>query len=158
MSEQTGRKGTYYTLAKWYRWACLIIILAPIAIIVMAAVHIGMNGIGATSWEPWFETGINVLAIISAVAAIIFVVLTIIMFFAAGTVRGQASPLAIRIGLLIAMCLVLVVGILTAVCGWVPGLQDKEWVQIVFMVSPFISMAGYITGAVLGSKIKRALA
>lgn len=158
MSEKTGKRGTYYTLAKWYRWACLIIILAPIAIIVMAAVHVGKNGIGVASWEPWFETGISVLGIISAVAAIVFVVLTIIMFFAAGTVRGQASPLGIRIGLLIAICLVLIVGILTAVCGWVEGLQDKKWVQIVFMVSPVLSMAGYITGAVLGSKIKRALA
>lgn len=158
MSEQTGKKGTYYTLAKWYRWACLIIVLVPLTIIIMAIVNTVMNGIENPAMEPWFKTGIYYLAIISLVAAVAFIILTIIMFFAAGTVRGQASPLGIRIGLLIALCLVLVVGILTTVCAFVPDLESKKWVQITYMVSPFISMAGYITGAVLGSKIKRALA
>lgn len=153
MSEQTGRKGTYYTLAKWYRWACIIIILVPLAVLIMAGINLAMGGS-----QEWYLTGVNVLSIISLVAAIIFVVLTIIMFFAAGTVRGQASPLGIRIGLLIALCLVFATGIFILVVSYIPSLQDEEWVNWVVLFLPVITMAGYITGAILGSKIKNALA
>ncbi|MCQ3914717.1 MAG: hypothetical protein MJ201_02905 [Mycoplasmoidaceae bacterium] len=48
------------------------------------------------------------------------------MFFAAGTVRGQASTLGIRIGLLIALCLVFATGFFILVVSYIPSLQDEE--------------------------------
>ena len=150
MSEKTGKKGTYCSLSKWFKWSSSIIILVPVIELILVAVNLAQNN---QTNPDWYNTGIFALSIISLVTAVIWVVLNIIMFFAAGTVRGDGpSPLKIRIGLLIALVLVLAPIILGLIAYYVVDMgQWAYWVAI------FAPIAGYIIGAIMGSSLQHNL-
>lgn len=141
-----AKKSTYGTISKWFKWSSLIILIVPIAELILIAIAIAQPN----TKPDWFATGMFALWIINIVSAVIWVVLNIIMFCAAGTVRNEGpSPLGIRIGLLITI--VLVVGPII-----LAFFADKigDWVYWVWVFAP---TAGYIIAAVMGSKLQHNL-
>lgn len=153
MSEQTGSRGTFYALAKWFRWASLIIILAPLASLVFGIIDVIK--------EPaWIETANNVLAWITFAAGVIWFILIIVLFFTAGRVKDQINALSTRIWLLIALACVLapaIVAILSSTnVNVISDLKDITKVVIVVAL-PIIEMIGYIIAAVTAGRAKRKL-
>ena len=153
MSERTGSKGTFYSLAKWFRWASLIIILAPLVSLVFGIVDI----ISKTT-PQWVVDGNNVLSWIVFVAGIIWFILIIVLFCTAGRVKDQINALGTRIALIIALALVLapaIVAMLTAT-DIIKDMQDITKVIIV-IVLPIVQMIGYIVAASTAGRAKRKL-
>ncbi len=148
--------GTYYTLAKWFKWSSLIVILVPLVTLIMGVVNaVQTNDIEKTL--AWYDTGIKVLSYISLVAAIIWSVLNIIMFFAAGTVRTDARAGLIRLWLLIGLVLAISPIIITIIYDNVPDFKAWEGAKWLVAFIPLITIIGYTTGAVTGRKIQDAL-
>ncbi len=156
MSEKTGKKGTYCSLSKWFKWSSSIIILVPVVIVIMAAINLSQGFDFENNMAPWYNQGIGIILIIFLVVSAIWVVLNIIMFFAAGTVRGDGpSPAKIRIGLLIALILVLapiILGLIAHYNPWISGMN--VWAPWVAVFGP---MVGYIIGAIMGSSLQHNL-
>lgn len=150
-----AKKSTYGTISKWFKWSSLIILLVPIAELILVAINLAQKN----STNPdWYDTGILVLTIISLASAVIWVILNIIMFFAAGTVRNDGpSPLGIRLGLLIAMVLVLAPIILGLIAYFLDKNSGTELGNWAYWVGTLVPIAGYTIGAIMGSKLQHNL-
>ena len=147
---------TYYGFAKWFRRCSLIILLAPIAVIVCYAILLIAKD-GSTTYTNT-DNALNIILWINFAAGILWFILAIIMFFTAGTVRGQgASPLGIRVGIFIALVLVLAELVLSILFVKIPSLEEKTWVKWVALFMPLINIMGYAVGAKLGKKVMHAL-
>ncbi len=153
MSNQNAKDKTYYSISKWFTWASFIIICIPIVILVLHAI--------ATYWRPEladsFKPAVQWLLIISAAVSAIWIILNIIMFIAAGNLRGIKSPLAVRLFLLIALALVLF-SVIINILSQTGVLVEGQLLDTLILVSPIATMVGYLVGGILGSRIKHALA
>ncbi|XQP55681.1 MAG: hypothetical protein ACOQNY_02635 [Mycoplasmoidaceae bacterium] len=144
--------GTYFSLAKWFKWASLIVLLAPLTLFILYLVWFSGKEFDVTS-------GYKTVVWIAIGASIVWLILQVIMFCAAGTVRGKASPFTIRFWLFIALILVAAPEIML-VLPMFPELFDKikgfaKWVE---MLMPIIVMLGYAVGASIAGSVKRQLA
>lgn len=150
---------TYHSFAKWFRRCSLIILLAPIAYIICCVLLIVFKGSDSVSNYDNTQKAIEVILWINFVAGVLWLILAVIMFFTAGTVRGTgASPLGIRIGILIALAMVLAELILSVLFKYHSDWEHKEWVWWVGVFMPLINVVGYIIGAHLGKKVMNQLA
>lgn len=146
------KKSTYGTIAKWFKWASMIIILVPIVELVLIGICLS-QGNDINNGPEWFNKGIGITLIIAVVCSIIWVILNIIMFFAAGTVKKDgASPLKIRIALLISLILVfapIILGVINAYVG-----LNWAWAYWVAIFAPTV---GWIMGEIIGAKLQHNL-
>lgn len=142
-------KSTYGTISKWFKWSSVIILLVPVVELILIAINVAQKN----SVNPdWFNKGMLGLWIINLICALAWLVLNIIMFFAAGTVRNDGpSPALIRLGLFFALVLVLV-PIILLIVNYYKTLGD--WA---YWVGSLVPVAGYILGAVMGSKLQHNL-
>lgn len=148
---------TYYSFAKWFRRCSLIIILAPIAYIICCALLLSFEE-GTLNYDNT-QKAIEIILWINFISGILWLILAVIMFFTAGTVRGTgASPIGIRVGILIALTLVLAELILTILFKYHSDWTEKTWVHWVGVFMPLINVVGYIVGAHLGKKVMHQLA
>lgn len=152
MSERKG-KGTFYRLTQWFRWASLIILLVPLACF-GCSIAIKVQGSNHVAEQTSY-----ILNWVSFGASIVWFILNIIMFFAAGTIKGQASPLKLRIGLLLSF--ILVVGPTVAIISIIlcnPSWTGVQWIIWLLIFMPLISAIGYIIGFISAGSAKRKLA
>lgn len=150
MSQTPTKEKTYFSLAKWFKWSSIILLLIPLTLVILAIVQYCKPNDGI------IKAG-GIITIVGLVVAVIWIILNVIMFLAAGNLRGIKSPMGIRVALIIALLLVLSTAILSTLVYYdVLDINNKA-VQIVGIILPFVTIAGYIVGAVLGSKIKKAL-
>lgn len=134
-----GKYSTYGTMAKWLKWSSLFILLIPIAIFIMALVNY-FKPFGA------YLPTVEVLDIILLVLSAIWIVLNIILFFAAGTVRNKTSPAMIRIGLFFSFVLVLAPIIIGLLIYFDVITGNEKAVKIVEICLPLIVTIGYLIG------------
>ena len=131
-----SKYSTYATMARWLKWSSLFILLIPIAYLILFCVNKWGTAIQS------YESIVGGLEIALLVLSAIWIVLNIILFFTAGTVKNKASPMGIRIGLLFSFVLVmspLIVGIVehfTHSITW-------EWLDLLL---PLIVVIGYMAG------------
>lgn len=153
MSEKTGSRGTFYVLVKWFRWASLIIILAPIASLIFGIIDIIKN-------PKWVQGANDVLAWVTFIAGIIWFILIIVLFFTAGRVKDQINALWTRIWLLIALACVLAPAIVAILASTnisiITNMSDATKIVIVIAL-PIIEMIGYIIAAITAGRAKRKL-
>lgn len=145
--------GTYFSLAKWFKRASLIVLLAPLALLIMVIVR------NFTTFDS--EAGYAAVLWIAIGASVVWLVLQIIMFCTAGTVKGQISPLATRFWLFIALVLVCAPEIML-ILPQIPSIWERigsgDWVKWVGILMPIIVMLGYAVGASIAGSVKRQLA
>lgn len=155
MSERTGSRGTFYSLAKWFRWASLIIILAPLVSLIF-----GIIDIVSKTTPEWIATGNIVLAWMTLIAGIIWFILIIILFCTAGRVKDQINALGTRIALLIALAFVLAPAIIAILAtNDVKVITDlSTGAKIIIVIAlPIVEMLGYIIAASTAGRAKRKL-
>ncbi len=154
MATKNTRDNTYYSFTKAFRFSSIIVLIAPVLLIILMIVSFAMG-------EPpkWVNTAGNVITIIAAVFALLWIILNIILFVMAGNMRGIKSPLGIRILLLVALILVLSGAIVYSLFMFnvIPPIQSDVWNIVIAIALPILQMVGYIIGAVLGKKIQKAL-
>lgn len=132
-----GNRSTYSTMSRWFKWASLFILLIPLAIFIMAIVNY---------FKPFdlFNNVTGILDIILLVLSVVWLVLSIILFFAAGTVKEKASPLAIRIGLIISFALVFAPAIVYVLVAYKVIPEQTKGLEILVMFLPLIIALGYL--------------
>lgn len=154
MSERTGSKGTFYSLAKWFRWASLIIILAPVVLLVFGIIAAVKN---YQTLPDWMLTGSSVLSIITLVAGVIWLILIIILFCTAGKVKDQINAFSTRIALLIALIFVFAPAIVSVLGAYNVITLEGTAATIVAILLPIIEVIGYIVAASTAGRAKRKL-
>lgn len=95
------QRSTYGKMAKGLKWSSLFIVLIPIAILIMSIMAI----VGKMPLDSCRYVS-SILDFALLALSVIWFILIIIMFFAAGSLKGIASPLKTRIGLLVSLALV----------------------------------------------------
>lgn len=130
---------TYSTMSKWLKWSSLLILLIPITIF----------GLGIANYleklsESTFYDVCRVLDIVLLVLSAIWIILNVLLFFAAGTVKHKTSPLSIRIGLLISFALVLSPIIISLLIYYEVITGEEKAVNLVIILLPLLIAFGYL--------------
>lgn len=163
MSEQTGKNGTFFTLTKWFKWFGVILILVPVTWIIVNGLYLcpQLGGPTIIDQAAYDKVGF-ILEIITIVAAALWVILDVILIFAAGTVRAHMSPLNVRVWLFIALVLVFAWAIFD-ILVWFDvfshvGIDYTTPVmRIVRTFLPLASILGLAISTAMATKIKRKL-
>lgn len=144
--------GTYNKMAKWFKWSSLFILLIPIAnaILEITALVMYQQPDGPTVWADTIaklEKAYVILVYILLALSVVWIILNIILFLTAGTVKEKASPTGIRIGLFFSFVLVLAPEILALIFYYIPETRPDEFAkQILLIVMPAIVAIGYVVG------------
>ena len=130
----------YSTMSKWLKWSSLFILLIPVALFVMSMV-VYFKG-------PWdsYEQVARILYIVLLVLSVVWTILNIILFFAAGSVKNKTSPLAIRIGLLISFVLVFAPEIISLLIYYNVITGNEKVIEWLWLFMPLIIVVGYMAG------------
>lgn len=154
--------GTYNKMAKWFKWSSLFILLIPIAqavLVIVSSILVAQKEI--TDYSDVVNNlmyAYVILAIIVLVLSVIWIILNIILFLTANTVKSKASPTGIRAGLFIAFVLVLAPLIIEIVFSFV---EIPEWANndtarlVILAVMPVVVALGYVIGYASAKKAVR---
>ncbi|MBQ0045761.1 MAG: hypothetical protein KBS35_02630 [Mycoplasma sp.] len=135
---------TYAKMAKWLKWSSLFILLIPVAQFIMGIVNYVKP---ITAFDYAKVNGI--LNIIILALSVIWIILNVILFLTAGTVKNKTSPAMIRIGLIISFALVLapiIVGLLMSYPKANPIIPEGDIANWLWIFMPLIVTIGYIAG------------
>lgn len=139
---------TYSKMSKWLKWSSLFILLIPVAQMIMGIVN---------HFKPFekFDDVYGILNIIVLVLSVIWIILNVILFLTAGTVKNKMSPTGTRVGLIISFALVLapiIVGLLMVYPTSGPIIYDAELTKWLWIFMPLIVTFGYIIGFCCAAK------